>query len=154
VLSLCGLILGLALLIALTMRGASLFIAAPFCALIVAAAGSLPLLPALSPDGKGDLLTLYMGGFSGFIAKWFAMFLLGSIFGKLMEDAGAAASVAHWIVRRVAMRLKMTITTFLSVVLLRPTVGCAQARAGPNGGLDCTGRGRGLGRAEDAEHLG
>jgi H+/gluconate symporter-like permease len=28
------------------------------------------------------------------------MFLLGSIFGKLMEDAGAAASVAHWIVRR------------------------------------------------------
>jgi len=100
VLSLCGLILGLGLLIALTLRGATLFIAAPFCALVVAVAGGLPLLPALAPDGKGDLLTLYMAGFSGFIAKWFAMFLLGSIFGKLMEDAGAAASVAHWIVRR------------------------------------------------------
>lgn len=101
--SLIGLCVGLALLIVLTMRGMNLFIATPLCALIVAVAGELPLLPQLAPEGTKDLLTLYMGGFSGFIAKWFAMFLLGSIFGKLMESAGAADSVAHWVTRRLGV---------------------------------------------------
>jgi H+/gluconate symporter-like permease len=99
-LSLVGLVAGLTLLIVLTMRGMNLFIATPLCALLVALCGSLPLLPQLAPDGKGDLITLYMGGFSGFIAKWFLMFLLGSIFGKLMESAGAAESVARWVTQR------------------------------------------------------
>lgn len=79
------------------MRGMNLFIATPLCALIVAVCGGLPLLPPHAADGESDLLTLYMTGFAGFIAKWFAMFLLGSIFGKLMEAAGAAESVAHWV---------------------------------------------------------
>jgi len=95
-----GLMAGLGLLIVLTMRGMSLFIATPLCAVLVAVTGNLPLLPPLAGAGERDLLTIYMGGFSGFIAKWFAMFLLGSVFGKLMENAGAAESVAHWVVRR------------------------------------------------------
>src|SRR5262245_28296048 len=82
------------------MRGMNLFIATPLCALIVALAGGLPLLPPHAAPGESDLLTLYMTGFAGFIAKWFAMFLLGSIFGKLMEAAGAAESVAHWVTTR------------------------------------------------------
>ena len=94
-----GLIVGLGLLIALTMRGMNLFIATPLCALLVAACGGLPLLPQLAQPGQADLVGAYMGGFSGFIAKWFLMFLLGSIFGKLMEAAGAADSVAHWVTR-------------------------------------------------------
>ena len=39
-----------------------------------------------------------MQGFSGFIASWFFMFLFGSLFGKLMEDCGAAESVARWVI--------------------------------------------------------
>ena len=31
-----------------------------------------------------------MAGFSGFVASWYLMFLLGSLFGKFMEDTGAA----------------------------------------------------------------
>src|SRR5689334_11579357 len=77
-----GLTVGLALLIALTMRGMNLFIATPLCALLVAVCGGLPLLPQLAAPGQPDLVGAYMGGFSGFIAKWFLMFLLGSIFGK------------------------------------------------------------------------
>ncbi len=103
-LSLIGLIAGLGLLIVLTMRGMNLFVATPLCALLVALCGGLPLLPPLAVEGEKDLLTLYMGGFSGFIAKWFAMFLLGSIFGKLMEAAGAADSVAHWVTRRLGVQ--------------------------------------------------
>ncbi len=98
-LSLIGLVGGLALLIVLTMRGMNLFIATPLCALLVALTGGIALLPPLAAEGAPDLLTLYMGGFSGFIAKWFAIFLLGAIFGKLMESAGAADSVARGVTR-------------------------------------------------------
>jgi H+/gluconate symporter-like permease len=41
-----------------------------------------------------------MSGFSGFVAAWFLMFLLGSLFGKLMEHSGAAHAVALWIVKK------------------------------------------------------
>jgi H+/gluconate symporter-like permease len=41
-----------------------------------------------------------MGGFTGFVATWFFVFLLGSVFGKVMEDSGAADSVAQWVVQR------------------------------------------------------
>jgi H+/gluconate symporter-like permease len=98
-LSLIGLVAGLGLLIVLTMRGMNLFIATPLCALLVALTGDLALLPQLAAKGQTDLVTAYMGGFSGFIGKWFLMFLLGSIFGKLMESVGAAESVARWVTR-------------------------------------------------------
>lgn len=92
-LSLIGLIGGLALLIFLTIRGMNLFIAAPLCALIVALTSGLPVFL-----GDGNFVTTYMQGFTGFIASWFFMFLLGALFGKFMEDTGAADSVAKWIV--------------------------------------------------------
>ncbi|HCB16443.1 MAG TPA: citrate transporter, partial [Alteromonas sp.] len=92
-LSLLGLVGGLGLLIVLTIRGMNLFIAAPVCALIVALTSGLPLF-----TGDANFVTTYMSGFAGFISAWFFMFLLGAIFGKFMEDTGAADSVARWIV--------------------------------------------------------
>ena len=82
-LSLIGLLCALALLIVLTVRGMNLFVATPLCALLVAVSSGLPLLPQLAGEGQGDLVGVYMSGFTGFIASWFFMFLLGSIFGKL-----------------------------------------------------------------------
>ncbi len=99
-LSIIGLIGALALLIILTIRGTNLLIAAPATALIVAMTGSIPLLA----PGEGSYITSYMEGFSGFVAAWFFMFLLGSIFGKLMEDSGAADSVSQWITARLGSK--------------------------------------------------
>lgn len=90
---------GLALLIVLTMRGMNLFISAPLCAILVALFNNLPLLAE-----NGDFVSFYMSGFTGFIASWFFMFLLGSLFGKFMEDTGLADSVAHWIVDKLGMK--------------------------------------------------
>ncbi len=98
-LSMTGLLLGLVLLIILTIRGMNLFIAAPLCALIVAITNHIPLF-----SGENNFVTLYMSGFSGFIAAWFFMFLLGAIFGKFMEDTGAADSLARWIVDKLGFR--------------------------------------------------
>ncbi len=103
-LSMLGLIGGLALLIVLTIRGMSLFIATPLCALIVALTGGLPLLPPLADEAGTDLATRYMAGFSKFVADWFLMFLLGALFGKLMEDTGAADSVSRAVTLRIGVK--------------------------------------------------
>src|SRR5690606_1371905 len=98
-LSSIGLLFALGLLIVLTMRGMNLFLATPVCALIIALTSDIALLPPLANGGE-SLTNLYMAGFSGFIANWFFMFLLGSLFGKMMEDSGAADRVAHWVMLR------------------------------------------------------
>ncbi|TXC90339.1 GntP family permease [Metabacillus litoralis] len=99
-----GLIGGLALLIFLTMRGMNLLVAGPLCALFVAVLSGLPLFPQLVGEGEANFVGNYMTGFSGFIASWYLMFLLGAIFGKVMEDSGAADSVSKWIVSKLGMK--------------------------------------------------
>ena len=54
--------------------------------------------------GVANFVTNYMGGFSGFIGSWYLMFLTGAIFGKVMEDSGAADSVSKWIVGKLGMK--------------------------------------------------
>ena len=103
-LSMIGLIGGLALLIYLTMKGMNLLVAGPLCALFVAILSGLPLFPQLVGEGEANFVGNYMAGFSGFIASWYLMFLLGAIFGKVMEDSGAADSVSKWIVSKIGMK--------------------------------------------------
>lgn len=97
-LSISGLLLGLIALIWLTMRGANLFIIAPLCALAVALTNGIPFW---QDSGNADFIHAYMNGFAGFVGAWFLMFLLGSLFGKLMDHTGAADAVALWIVSKV-----------------------------------------------------
>jgi len=81
-----GIILGLIVLMVLAYLGWSIIWVAPIAAGVVALTGGLDLLDAY----KGT----YMGGFVAFAQAWFPVFLLGAIFGKLMEDTGMAKSVA------------------------------------------------------------
>ena len=103
-LSMIGLIGGLALLIYLTMKGMNLLVAGPLCALFVAVLSGLPLFPQLAADGEANFVGNYMTGFSSFVTSWYLMFLLGSIFGKVMEDSGAADSVSKWVVEKLGMK--------------------------------------------------
>lgn len=98
-LSLIGLLGGLGLLIVLTIRGMNLFIAAPLCALIVGLANGMPVF-----SGDANFVVSYMSGFSGFVASWFFMFLLGAIFGKFMEDSGAADALSKAIVDKLGYK--------------------------------------------------
>lgn len=81
-----GIILGLIVLMVLAYLGWSIIWVAPIAAGVVALTGGLDLLDAYKDT--------YMGGFVGFAQAWFPVFLLGAIFGKLMEDTGMARSVA------------------------------------------------------------
>ncbi|MBT1450987.1 GntP family permease [Glaciecola sp. XM2] len=98
-LSLIGLVGGLALLIILTIRGMNLFIAAPLCAIIVALTSNMSIFV-----GEVNFVQTYMSGFTSFIAAWFFMFLLGALFGKFMEDTGAADSLARWIISKLGYK--------------------------------------------------
>ncbi|MBA4536898.1 GntP family permease [Bacillus aquiflavi] len=103
-LSMIGLIGGLALLIILTMRGMNLLIVGPISALFVALLSGMPLFPQLVSEGEANFVGNYMSGFSGFVTSWYLMFLLGAIFGKVMEDSGAADSVSKFVVEKLGMK--------------------------------------------------
>jgi len=102
-LSMFGLIGGLVILIILTIRGMNILIAAPLCALLVAISSGIPLMPPLA-DGGASFTHSYMTGFASFLQSWFIVFLLGAMFGKVMEVSGAADSVAHFVVQKLGMR--------------------------------------------------
>ena len=86
-----GIFLGLALLMFLAYRGYSIIWVAPITAGVVALLGGIPLLPAYKDT--------YMAGFVGFTKAWFPVFMLGAIFGYLMDYTGAAKSIAHWLTK-------------------------------------------------------
>ncbi len=81
-----GILLGLVVLMVLAYLGWSIIWVAPIAAGVVALTGGLDLLEAYKDS--------YMSGFVGFAKDWFPVFMLGAIFGKLMEDTGMARSVA------------------------------------------------------------
>jgi H+/gluconate symporter-like permease len=116
-LSLIGLLLGLALLIVLTMRGVELLIAAPLCALLVAMTSGFALFPTLAIAGAPNFTDAYVEGFVGFVRSWFFMFLLGALFGKIMEASGAADGVARWIVDRIGARHAVAAVVLACAVL-------------------------------------
>ncbi|MEK5147784.1 MULTISPECIES: GntP family permease [Psychrobacillus] len=116
-LSMVGLIAGLALLIVLTMKGVNILIAGPISALLVAVTSGMPLFSQLAGKDEADYVTSYMSGFTGFIASWYLMFLLGAVFGKVMEDSGAADSVSKWIVGKLGMKYAVLAIVLACAVL-------------------------------------
>lgn len=87
-----GIVVSLLVLMYLAYRNHSVIVIAPICALIaVALDGELPLLATYTQ--------IFLDSLSKFISLYFALFLLGAIFGKLMEETGSAAAIAEWILR-------------------------------------------------------
>ena len=89
---LLGILIALGLLMVLAFRGYTLLLAAPVAAIVAAAFSGEPLL------AKWTLT--FMQGTAGFIGNFFPLFLLGGVFGKLMDDSGAALSIARTITER------------------------------------------------------
>ncbi len=83
-----GIILSLVLLMYLAYRGVSVLILAPVLALF-----------AVFISGDGGLLPTYtevfMVSLANYVKQYFPVFLLGAIFGKIMDKSGAAQAIAH-----------------------------------------------------------
>jgi H+/gluconate symporter-like permease len=91
-----GILFGLAGLVWLSFRGWSVLVLAPAAALIAAVAAREPLL--------ANWTITFMGAAAGFILQFFPLFLLGAVFGKLMEDSGSVAAIAQWMTERLGPR--------------------------------------------------
>ena len=100
-----GIVLSLMLLIYLAYRDVSVLVLAPVCALLaVVFDGNLPVLATYTQ--------IFMGSVGQFVKDYFPLFLLGALFGKLMEDSGSAAKIADVIVCAVGVQ-----RTVLAIVL-------------------------------------
>jgi H+/gluconate symporter-like permease len=89
---LLGILAGLGLLVWLSFRGWSVLLLAPAAALIAAAFAREPLLAHWTQT--------FMVGAAHFLAQFFPLFLLGAVFGKLMDDSGSVSVIARFMTER------------------------------------------------------
>jgi len=102
---LLAVLLALGLLVYFAFRGVTLILLAPAAALLaVALTGGLPILAAYTQ--------IFMANTGDFIVAFFPLFMLGAIFGKLMDDSGSAKSIALSVSQRLGPA-----RSILSVVL-------------------------------------
>lgn len=101
---LLGILISLCGLIWFAYRGWSVLLLAPAAALIAALFAGEPLL--------AHWTVTYMNGASRFVAQFFPIFLLGALFGKLMDDSGSVTAIANFMAEKFGPR-----RAILSVVL-------------------------------------
>ena len=100
-----GIVIALGLLMYLAFRGISVLILGPLMAIVaVLIAGGLPILATYTQ--------VFMQSTGDFIILFFPLFILGAIFGKLMDDSGSAQSIARWSVKKLGAQ-----RSILAVVL-------------------------------------
>jgi H+/gluconate symporter-like permease len=93
---LLGILVGLALLVLFAFRGWSVLLLAPAAALVAAAFGREPLL--------ANWTQIFMGSAARFLAQFFPIFLLGAVFGKLMDDSRSVSAVADFMTKTLGER--------------------------------------------------
>ena len=110
-LGMLAIVISLALLMVFAYRGVTVLLLAPVMgalAVILSGAGAT-LLPAYT--------TTFMTALSGYVLQFLPIFLLGSLFGQLMADSGAANTLSQWIVRSVGEQ-RAIVTVVLACALL------------------------------------
>ena len=91
-----GILLGLGLLVWLSFRGWSVLVLAPTAALVAAFASGEPLLAHWTQT--------FMNSAGAFLAQFFPLFLLGAVFGKLMDDSGSVSTIARFMTEKLGAR--------------------------------------------------
>lgn len=102
-------ILSLVLLIYFAYRGYSVIFFAPIFAVLAAVASGLPVMPTYTE--------LFMVKAVTYVKNFFPIFLLGAIFGKIMEETGMAQSIAKAIMGSLGPK-HAALATMLSAAVL------------------------------------
>lgn len=105
-----GIFLSLFLLMYFAYKGVSVIILTPLLALLALLfSGSIDILPVYTQT--------YMSSLANFVGTYFPIFLLGAIFGKVMDKSGAAKSIANVIARKLGKE-KAILAVVLSCAVL------------------------------------
>ncbi|WNC15201.1 GntP family permease [Brevibacillus brevis] len=86
-----SIVLALGLLMFFAYRGYPVIVFAPIFTLLAVVLSGIALLPSYTET--------FMTNAANYVKSFFPIFLLGAIFGKVMELSGAASSIAHTIVK-------------------------------------------------------
>ncbi len=102
-----AIVITLLLLMFFAYRGYSVLILAPIMAIlaVLLSGDFLSSIPAYTD--------VFMSALSGFLLKFFPIFLLGALFGRLMADSGAATAIANTVVKKLGAS-----KAILSVILV------------------------------------
>ena len=96
IMQMLGILLALAILCYGCFKGLSTLWMAPICAVLVAAISGLDVFTSFTQT--------YMGGFADFTEGYLMIFMLGAIFGKLMEVTGAAHAIGSVVIKLVGKK--------------------------------------------------
>ena len=91
-----GILIGLGLLIWFAFKGWSVLLLAPIAAVATALFSQEPLLAHWTQT--------FMRSAAGFFAQFFPLFLLGALFGKLMEDSGSVTAIADFMTQKLGTK--------------------------------------------------
>lgn len=109
-----GIIISLVLLMYLAYKGLSVLVLAPLLACFATFLGGVA-------TGETHVLATYtevfMKSLGGYVMKYFPLFLLGAIFGKVMDDTGAAKSIASVICKKLGEKRAIAAIVLACAVL-------------------------------------
>jgi H+/gluconate symporter-like permease len=114
-LSIIGILLSLVFIIVLALKGWHIILIAPLAAVIVALFSSMDIIPTLYGP--------YMKGFVNYAGKFYLLFLAGSLFGKFMEDSGAARSIAEGILKVIGRKSAIAAIWAAGIIAIALTYG-------------------------------
>jgi len=104
-----GIILSLTLLMVFAYKGFSVILFAPIFALLAASLQGFSVMPAYTE--------LFMAKAVTYIKLFFPVFMLGAVFGKVMEDTGLAKSIARAIIKGLGKERAILSVVLAAVVL-------------------------------------
>lgn len=84
-----GLLLGIALLIVLCVKGINPFLAAIAASVVVILTNGLNFFDSI--------ITTWAGGVGGFVTTYLLFFCLAAVYGEMMKLSGAAETIANWL---------------------------------------------------------
>lgn len=111
-LSTIGLIIAIALLVVMIIKGIDMITATVITALIILVTSGLNIFEGF--------LTTFSGGAGGFVASWFLILGMGGVFGQLVLETGLATKVAKYLTEKLGAKmvgLVILICTFFITLL-------------------------------------
>jgi H+/gluconate symporter-like permease len=104
-----AIVLSLCLLIFIAYRGYSVILFAPILALIAASLQGMPIMPTYTE--------IFMAKAVVYVKSFFPIFLLGAVFGKVMEDTNLARGLSHSIISKLGHKHAI-VSVVLSAAIL------------------------------------
>ncbi len=104
-----GIILALALLIFLIFKGWHMGVVAVLSSLVIMVFSGMDIWTGFSES--------FATSFKNFAGTWFLMFALGSVFGKVMEESGASATIANTLVKAIGTKRVILVVLLTTLVL-------------------------------------